>query len=219
MLATNNSLSTRRIAAALSVFFVAGIITFLLKPVNERPSFYGKIVSAEAFSKDLSTTKGARDPKIELTLFCDYASSACRSLQPVMLEILDKYDEVSWTHKDYIFKGKSSRKAAEAARCAKKQNMFWDYHDILYHEQIEWPGINRHIEVFRDYADEIGLDVDEFTACMDFTNTRDEVSDDLREARNIGIYTAPALFINNTLMEHPYDLARIEQAVRYELRR
>ncbi|MDD4352042.1 MAG: thioredoxin domain-containing protein [Candidatus Gracilibacteria bacterium] len=206
----------------LTIFLVLSasfILMTLLKPAEERPAFYGKTLVAEAFHNEECPKRGAEDPKVELILFCDYASTACRDLQSVLWKLVDKYNFMSWTHKDYPLRGKTSIKAAEAARCAAKQEKFWDFHDILYQNQQTWNNNYSYGALFREYAEEAGLSVDEFNACIDFSNSSDDVSNDLKDARKSGIYTAPTILINNTILEYPYDYDRLEQAVKSEVRK
>jgi len=216
------SRSRRRIKTFIgvaSVVVVATLLTFFLRPDNGPPDFYGKAMMAEAFDRAESPVRGNEQGQVELTLFCDYTSLTCRSLQPILLELLDQQPAVKWLHKDYPYKGKISRLAAESARCAGKQNKFWEFHDLLYQMQADWIDNNNNLPFLRGLANDLQLNLDEFNVCLDFGAVKDAVNQDLKDARKAGIYTAPTILINNTLIEYPYDMERLERAVRYELSR
>lgn len=201
----------------LSLIVVAFLFAFYSKP-DGPPSFYGKTMLAEAFYRAEAPVRGNEKGSVELTVFCDYTSLTCRSLQPILLQVLEEEPATKWLHKDYPYKGKTARLAAESARCAGKQNAFWEYHDLLYQTQADWLD-SASLPFFRGLANELNLNLDEFNACLDFGAVKDTVTQDLKEARKVGIYTAPTVLVNNTLIEYPYDLERLEKAVKYELSR
>jgi protein-disulfide isomerase len=70
-----------------------------------------------------------------------------------------------------------------AADCAGEQGRFWEMHDQLMFQQRDWMSNSRPMRVIRDYARDVGLDMDAYDRCMEdgrFMNriiaTRDEIS-------------------------------------------
>jgi protein-disulfide isomerase len=70
-------------------------------------------------------------------------------------ELLKKYDgKVRLVHKDLPLDElhPEARRAAEAARCARDQGKFWEYHDVLY---ANAPKAS--VDVLKSYATQLGL--------------------------------------------------------------
>ncbi len=81
--------------------------------------------------------------------------------------------------------------AATAAECAGAQDKFWQYHDALFEHQ---PDFTRD-DLLR-YADAIGLDRLQFTACLDSDAARTAIARDVAAGDRLGIESTPTLFLN-----------------------
>jgi len=81
--------------------------------------------------------------------------------------------------------------AATAAECAGAQDKFWQYHDTLFEHQ---PDFTRD-DLLR-YADALGLDRAQFTACLDSDATRAAIARDVAAGDRLGIESTPTLFLN-----------------------
>ncbi len=97
---------------------------------------------------------------------------------------------------DFPYLGQESRRAAVAARAAQEQGKFWEYHDILFQNQ---KGENN--GAFSDenlvaFAEEAGLDVEQFEAALESGEYEEVVEEDFREAQNAGIQGTPSFTIN-----------------------
>ena len=82
--------------------------------------------------------------------------------------------------------------AAAASECAAEQNKFWEYHDKLYENQADL----KKKDLLR-YAEQLGLNMTDFTACLDSQVKTKVVRDDLSEARKLGIDATPTFYIND----------------------
>ena len=68
--------------------------------------------------------------------------------------------------KNYNIIGPDSISASHGTHCANDQGLFWEYHDILY---TNWTGENNgwaSSENLVKFAQEIGLDMDDWSECM-----------------------------------------------------
>lgn len=82
--------------------------------------------------------------------------------------------------------------AAYAAECASEQGKFWEFADRLFGDQqrvFSRPDLEAH-------ATTIGLDVNNFNACMNSGQTKEIVRKDIEEAMRIGVSATPTLVIN-----------------------
>ncbi len=127
--------------------------------------------------------------------FSDYACPYCAKFAlEVEPEIIKNYgDKVKIVFRDFPVHGETSYFAAEAANCAGEQGKYWDFHDVLFERQNEWIG-NR-TKVY-DYAAELGLNVDDFKACLDSGKYEDEITKDMSDGQSYGVTGTPTFFIN-----------------------
>ena len=112
------------------------------------------------------------DPNAPITLveFGDYQCHYCNVFfQSIEKEIIKNYVEtgkVKIIFKDYNIIGPDSINASHGAHCANEQELFWEYHDILY---SNWTGENNgwaspsNLTMF---AESIDADMDKWTECM-----------------------------------------------------
>jgi cyclophilin family peptidyl-prolyl cis-trans isomerase len=88
--------------------------------------------------------------------------------------------------------------SAEAAEAAGAQDTFWEYHDLLFERQGAWseqtPDEAR--ETFIGYAEELGLDVDQFTADLDNGTYSDLVAESQTIAQEAQLTGTPSVIVN-----------------------
>jgi len=85
---------------------------------------------------------------------------------------------------------------------------FWPYHDRLFDEQsaFERPQLIK-------YAEDLGLDGDRFTACLDGDEARRRVEADIAEGRAIGIRGTPSFLINGILVVGAIPVEKFREAI------
>lgn len=107
---------------------------------------------------------------------------------------------------------RNAPKAAEAAQCALDQGKFWEYHRRLFDKQDSWSEEQDPTTLFKEYANDLGLD-ESFSACLDDGQMRERVNADTRAAQQAGVSGTPTFFIGqgNTISfdtaatrENPY---------------
>ena len=122
--------------------------------------------------------------------------------------------KVRVVHKDFPLPShKGALPAAEAARCAAAQGVFWEYHDLLY---LAVPNFSR--EDLVRYAGRLSLDRDAFTVCVDTRQFRKRVETDVAEARGIGVRATPTFLVNGIVLVGAQPIEAFREAVREALR-
>ncbi len=105
-----------------------------------------------------------------------------------------------------------ARGAHEAARCAGAAGKYWEYHDRLFAAQ---PAFER-ADLVR-YAAEIGVDREVFARCLDAGIHAAAVSEDVAQARALGVRSTPTFLINGRPLvgAHPVEnfRAAIDEAL------
>ena len=99
------------------------------------------------------------------------------------------------------FIGPESLAASEAAECAAEQGAFWAYHDMLFtHQAGENRGAFNNLRL-KSFAEQIGLDTEQFNACLDSERYREEVIAETQAAQTRGVRATPTFFINGQKIE------------------
>lgn len=117
--------------------------------------------------------------------------------------------KVRLVHKDFPLPSHAGAlPAAEAARCAGAQGVFWEYHDLLY---LSVPAFSRD-DLVR-YAGRLNLDRDAFTTCIDTQKLRKDVEADVAEGRSIGVRGTPTFLINGTRLVGAQPIEAFREAI------
>jgi len=90
--------------------------------------------------------------------------------------------------------------AAEAAECANDQGHFWEYHYKLYTEQA---GENRGAflpDRLEQFASDLGLNRDEFDACLDSHKHIELIVEERNQAADAGANGTPSFLIDGELV-------------------
>ena len=148
-----------------------------------------------------STILGNPDAKITIVEFGDYQCTFCYKFHDETMKKIDqayiKTENVNIVYRDFPLNGPQSILASEASYCAQKQNKFWEYHDTLYNN---WGGENTGWitkNVLLGFANDIKLDLDSFSQCLENSEFKQKVLDNEQFAREIGIDATPSFLIFN----------------------
>ena len=167
-----------------------------------------------------STMLGNPNAEITIVEFGDYQCTFCYKFHDETMKKINqeyiKTANVNFIYKDFPLNGEQSILASEASYCAQKQNKFWEYHDTLYNN---WGGENTGWiteNILQEFARDVGLNLDEFSQCLENSEFRQKVLDNEQFAREIGINATPSFLIFNDselyriIGAQPFD--RFEQA-------
>ena len=87
--------------------------------------------------------------------------------------------------------------AAYAAACAADQNKFWEMHDAIFQGFNDWAGgrARNPRNVFRGYAQRVGMDVGAWEACFDSDKHRATITAHKAEGIRRGVNSTPTFII------------------------
>ena len=125
------------------------------------------------------------DPEATLTVveFSDFECPFCRKhtleTQPVLDQEFVEPGTVRWVFKHFPLDNIHPRAAIAgvAAECAAEQGQFWEMHDKLFTSTDRWVN-NQPEEGLKALAEELGLDMDAFNACLEDPDMMDRVRSD-----------------------------------------
>lgn len=165
--------------------------------------------------------KGAAQPKVNIVEYSDFQCPSCRNLYKTLNEVLPNYPQVRVVYKDLPLDQIHpwAVTAAVAGRCAYQQSneSFWKMHDLFFENQDSIKPDNAWQKVF-EFAGQVGLNADDFRACMLSPEAKAAVEKSVAEARALRIANTPTVFINGRRMVGG-DRGQLEQFLDYELSR
>lgn len=194
----------RRLTIVLIVAGAALIVAAILIIPSLRP--VGEIVAPQdrEHPRAEGTAMGDPDAPVVLEEFSDFQCPACRIwYESTELQIIQEYvdsGEVYFIYRNFPFIGNESFAAANASLCAAEQGRFWDYHDLLFANQIgENVGAYR-TQRLQAFAEYLNLDTGAFNACLASNRYQDSINEDLARGRSLGVNSTPSIVINDQLM-------------------
>ena len=149
--------------------------------------------------------------------FLDFECEACRAAHPAVEELRARYgEEVTFVVRNFPLHNNSVA-AARAAEAAAAQGKFEEMYDRLFESQPEWGEKDASQEdVFFGFAEELGLDMEEFRAVYDDPATVEKIERDQADGRALGVTGTPTFFLDGEKLEpESYEdlIQRIEQAI------
>ena len=177
---------------------------------TEEPQF----VRYDVSSQD-AYTLGPEDAPITIVEFSDFQCPFCRRWHDEVYEpLLASYPgqiRVVYRHLPLTSIHPDAFSAAEAAMCAGEQDAFWQYHEKLFSSETLGS------EVYKQYAQELGLDMTTFEACMTDHKYQEAIQKDSDFAIGLGVRSTPTFFINGLAIVGAQPLDVFKQVIDKEL--
>ncbi|NIM96216.1 MAG: thioredoxin domain-containing protein [Anaerolineales bacterium] len=173
----------------------------------------GEVVRLEIPTDD-DPSIGPENAPIVIVEFSDFNCGYCRrwhmeTFDPLMAAYPG---QIHFVYRDFPVTSAESFIAAQAAHCAAEQGAFWDFHDLLF-----TGGYPLGSEAYVAYAQQLGLDADELTSCIESGRYDEEVNNDARFASGIGATGTPTFFINGIPLVGAHPLETFKSIIDQEL--
>ena len=142
---------------------------------------------------------GEDDAPVTIIEFGDYQCPNCQkwflNTKPDIVTNFIDTGKANLYFVDLAFLGDDSLTASAASYCAEEQGLYWEYHSSLYSNQRGIDGGWADIPSLIDYAEIIGMDVDEFSSCVDSGKYDESIVFNLEESINNGVQGTPSFII------------------------
>ncbi len=127
-----------------------------------------------------------------------------------MTQLREQYvntGKVRFVYKHFAILGPESTRSAEASECAAEQGKFWEYHDLIFTDQIS----NRSTlsaDQLTNLAAEIGLDTTVFRQCLDSGRYTSQITQESLSVQSMGVRGTPAFLLNGVFISgaQPYEV-------------
>lgn len=158
---------------------------------------------------------GPDDAPITIVEFSDYQCPFCKRFHDeTYQDLLEAYPgQIRFVYRNLPLTSihPDAMSAAVASLCANEQNVYWEYHNKLFSSTTL--GTDTYIQ----YANELNLNADEFTACLDSGKFDDFIAQDMDFAFNLGVQSTPTFFVNGLAIVGAQPLTSFQNLIDKEL--
>lgn len=156
---------------------------------------------------------GQENGVITVTEYADFQCPACGGFYPVIKQVKEEFkDQIrfEFMHFPLVQIHPNAMPAHRAAQAAANQGKFWEMHDKLYEQQQSWSSSSTPANVFEQYAREIGLDMDQYSAEVNGSDILGVINADIEAGKNLGVNSTPSFFIDGEAVEDLSVLSTVE---------
>ena len=158
---------------------------------------------------------GPDDAEITIVEFSDFQCPFCRRFhEETYKDLLDAYPgQIRFVYRNLPLTSihPDAMAAAVASLCANDQNAYWDYHEKLFSSETLGE------ETYIQYATDLGLDLDKFTACLSSGEHDEFIQKDMDFSLNLGVQSTPTFFINGLAIVGAQPITSFQQIIEKEL--
>lgn len=158
---------------------------------------------------------GNKSSKIELIEYSDLQCPGCRQYHYIVSQIVAEFGaHIKFAYRHFPLKAihQNSQTAAQATEAAGNQGKFWEMMDKIFEKQADWSKIDtREAEnMFIKFAEELSLDVKQFSNDLTSEETIDKVNKAYDEAVSAGLNSTPTFFLNGERLDNQKSLKSLD---------
>jgi protein-disulfide isomerase len=158
--------------------------------------------------------RGSKSAKVTIVEWADFQCPFCVRVNPTLEQIAKEYgDKVRFAFKHLPLSMHAKARAAHtASEAAHRQGKFWEMHDRIFAKPRDLSP-----ETYLRYANEMGLDIDQYNSDLASSSVRKVVDSDLDVARKLGVSGTPSFFINGRFLSGAQPYASFASVIDREL--
>lgn len=173
------------------------------------------------FTTDGYAFRGNPNAPVLLEEYSDYQCPYCGRFYEQTLPALDENQiasgEVVMVFYDFPLSNihPQAPAAHEAAHCAGVEGAaaYWAMHDTLFENSGQWSGQANTDEIFTSFAQQLDLDHEQFSQCLQENRFDDRIQASLEAGSMRGVNSTPSFFINGQSLVGAQPLERFNQAI------
>ena len=198
---------TKATLAATAVIAIGIVATLLLMSRDDDPAARATVDARgdSALVRDDSRILGEQGSSdVVVVEFLDFECEACGAFYPLVEQLRQDYaGEVTFVARYFPLPGHANGEpAARAVESAARQGMFEQMYAKMFETQGEW-GEKQESQapLFRGYAEELGLDMDQYDADVVSEEVLDRVQRDVADGQSLGVQGTPTFYVDGKLLE------------------
>jgi protein-disulfide isomerase len=204
----------------MSKQFLAVIVVVILALVGVFALTGNKSDSSKSSSSHGTPTnhvEGQGKSGVTLVEYGDYQCPFCEQYYPVVKQIQAEFgDQISFQFRNFplVSIHQNAFAGARAAEAAAMQGKFWQMHDLLYENQSQWSESSDPGSFFKQYAQQLGLNVDQFQKDYASAKVNDAINADTAAGNKLKIQGTPTFFLNGKQINVTANAGSFEKQVK-----
>lgn len=191
----------------LSLVIFVAFVSWLLENRAET-SVYDETRSEINAISESDHTKGgdAESAKITLVEYSDFQCPACGAYYPIVKQLVADFGtDVMFVYRHLPIRHihPNAETAARSAEAAGLQGKFWEMHDMVFENQDYWSNVRNPKKIFADYANVLGLNVEQFESDMELEKIVDKIENDRVDGTGAGVNSTPTFFLDGKKITSP----------------
>lgn len=199
----NNTIAAA--SAALLVLIIAIVVVVLVtqrsSSTTTSPTINPETTLPSAIRDDTHILDAAEDDTVTVVEFLDFECEACGAFYPYVEELRSEYaGRVTFAFRYFPLPNHgNSMNAAVAVEAASRQDALEAMYARLFETQAEWgeKGSESQAWLFREFAVELGLDMEQYDADVADPLVEIRVKSDFEEGIELGVDRTPTFFVND----------------------
>lgn len=205
--------TTRRILLwGFILVLLGGSIWALVKFGGGATSDDSLLLADSVSSTDWVT--GNKESKVILIEYGDFQCPACAAYYPIVKQIIGEHEnQMQFVYRHFpLPQHQNAKPAAYAVEAAGKQGKFWEMYAKIFENQNDWATKRNANDTFKEYAQSLGLNVDQFSNDVGSEEIKSKVNDQNQSGVKIGINSTPTFFLNGKQI-HPRNYDEFKQLI------
>ncbi len=161
---------------------------------------------------------GEDNAPVTIVEVSDYGCGHCKNFNldtaPTLKQQYVDTGVVRWITIPYALGGQTgfpTAPSANAAMCSAEQDAFEAFHAALF--TLQGTGTFNTTAGFVEVANDLGLDADALTACIEDGRYNSNVQDNIQAANQSGINSTPSFFVNGEMVRGNVPIANFQQII------
>ena len=180
------------------------IIWGMIVSANKNSNKNGYIAEMNQVSSTDWVT-GNASSSILLVEYSDFQCPACALYFPLIERLIkEEGDKIRFVYRNFpLPQHQNAIPAAQSAGAAGLQGKFWDMYKLIFSTHDEWEYSTSSKDIFRGYAQKIGLDMVKYDNDLDSNTVKEKISADTKQGANAGIDSTPTFYLNGKKIINP----------------
>ena len=136
--------------------------------------------------------------------FLDFECEACGAAFPIVEQMRERYaGEVTFVMRYFPLDSHfNAERAARAVESAARQDKLEEMYQMMYETQESWGEQQVPLDnVFRDFAEQIGLDMEQYDADYASEEVLERVRRDVEDGLELGVQGTPTFYLDGELFQ------------------
>ena len=175
-----------------------------LREDDRKKSVAGTPAESKLVRSDSHVLGTKADTGVTFVEFLDFECEGCRAAYPAVEQLRKDYEgRVTFVARYFPLPDHfNAERAARAVESAAQQGKFEAMYQRMYETQAQWGEQQKPADdTFRDFAEDLGLDMDRYDADYEDPATAQRVAKDVKDGEALGVTGTPTFYLNGQMLQ------------------